>query len=73
MSSSLIKTTSKNSIIVPTIIGRTLCVYNGKTYVTIKIIYGSIKYYYYYVIVLVYSRGNNSSDKEVFLDITNLF
>ena len=43
-SKTLIKTTSKNSIIVPKIIGRTLRIYNGKTYVTIKIIEEMLNY-----------------------------
>lgn len=37
-SKNVIKTTSKNSIIVPKFIGLTFQIYNGKTFVTIKII-----------------------------------
>ena len=37
-SKNVIKTTSKNSIIVPKFIGLTFQIYNGKTVVTIKII-----------------------------------
>lgn len=37
-SKNTIKTTSKNSIIVPKFIGLTLQVYNGKTFITIKVI-----------------------------------
>jgi small subunit ribosomal protein S19 len=34
----IIKTTSKNSMIVPKFVGITLQIYNGKTFITIKII-----------------------------------
>jgi len=37
-SKNVIKTTSKNSIIVPNFIGLTFQIYNGKTFITIKII-----------------------------------
>lgn len=37
-SKNIIKTTSKNSIIVPKFIGLTFQIYNGKTFITIKII-----------------------------------
>ena len=37
-SKNVIKTTSKNSIIVPKFIGLTFQIYNGKTFITVKII-----------------------------------
>lgn len=37
-SKNVIKTTSKNSIIVPSFIGLTFQIYNGKTFITVKII-----------------------------------
>jgi small subunit ribosomal protein S19 len=37
-SKNVIKTTSKNSIIVPKFVGLTFQIYNGKTFITIKII-----------------------------------
>lgn len=37
-SKNVIKTTSKNSIIVPNFIGLTFQIYNGKTFITVKII-----------------------------------
>lgn len=43
-SKNIIKTTSKNSIIVPKFVGITLQVYNGKTFTTIKIIEEMINY-----------------------------